>query len=151
MMLCSSVVHRLTPRKLGAVCELRKSSSCHAVFLPTQVIFPSSQQFAAEQMAPVVERARSTVCRRLKGSGARGSAALWPGKSTERPPKPDPDFKAAVPPAVQQTSHNPGLPFTRSGLARSPTCASRYPRPPSESGFPQMNDRRMTEETRTTT
>jgi transposase len=96
-----------------AIRKLRKRPPTHAVFLRAQAVHFSSQQLTAEQIAPIVERSRSTVYRWLKAFDARGMPALWPGKSPGRPPTADADFQAALGQAVEQNPRDLGYPFTR--------------------------------------
>jgi transposase len=96
-----------------AIRHVRKRPPSHAVFLRAQAVHFSSQRLTAERIAPIVERNRSTVFRWLKEFHVHGLPALWPGKSTGRPPKADPDFQAALAQAVEQNPHDLGYPFTR--------------------------------------
>ena len=106
-------VRRLTRAERTAIRAVRKRPPTHAVFLRAQAVHFSSQRLTAEQIAPIVERNRSTVYRWLKEFHAHGLPALWPGKSTGRPPKADADFQAALAQAVEQNPRNLGYPFTR--------------------------------------
>lgn len=106
-------VRRLTRAERTTICDLRKRPPSHAVFLRAQAVHFSSQRLTAEQIAPIVERDRSTVSRWLKAFDAGGLPALWPGKSTGRPPKADADFQAALAEAVEQNPRDLGYPFTR--------------------------------------
>ena len=109
----SFFVRRLTRAERTAIRDVRKRPPSHAVFLRAQAVHFSSQGLTAEQIASIVERDRSTVFRWLKEFDAHGLPALWPGKSTGRPPKADADFQAALAQAVEQNPHDLGYPFTR--------------------------------------
>jgi transposase len=106
-------VRRLTRAERTVIRKLRKRPPSHAVFLRAQAIHFSSQRLTATQIAPIVARDRSTVFRWLKEFQAHGPPALWPGKSTGRPPKADADFQAALAEAVEQNPRDLGYPFTR--------------------------------------
>jgi len=96
-----------------AIRKVRKRPPRHAVFLRAQAVHFSSQRLTAQQIAPIVERNRSTVYRWLKAFDARGMPALWPGKSPGRPPTTDADFQAALGQTVEQNPRDLGYPFTR--------------------------------------
>jgi transposase len=106
-------VRRLTRAERTAIRHLRKRPPSHAVFLRAQAVHFSSQRLTAEKIAGIVERDRSTVSRWLKAFDVGGLPALWPGKSTGRPPKADVDFQAALAEAVEQNPRDLGYPFTR--------------------------------------
>ena len=106
-------VHRLTRAERTAIRKLRRRPPTHAVFLRAQAVHFSSRRLTPEQIAPIVERNRSTVYRWLKVFDVRGMPALWPGKSPGRPPTPDADFQAALGQAVEQNPRDLGYPFTR--------------------------------------
>jgi len=106
-------VRRLTGVERRKIGELRKRPPQHGVYLRAQAVHFSSQGLTAEQIAPIVERNRSTVYRWLRAFDANGLAALWPGRSSGRPPKADADFQAALVRAVEQNPRDLGYPFTR--------------------------------------
>ena len=106
-------VRRLSRGERNTVRKLRKRPPSHGVFLRARAVHFSSQRLTAEQIAPIVARDRSTVYRWLRAFDADGLAALWPGKSSGRPPKADADFQAALAQAVEQNPRDLGYPFTR--------------------------------------
>jgi transposase len=106
-------IRRLTRTEQRAIRDVRKRPPSHAVFLRAQAVHFSSQRLTSEQIASIVDRNRSTVYRWLKEFDAHGLSALWPGKSTGRPPKADADFQAALAQAVEQNPRDLGYPFTR--------------------------------------
>ena len=106
-------VRRLTRAERREIRYLRKRPPCHAVFLRVQAVHFSSQRLTVEQIAPLVDRSRWAVFRWLKEFEAQGLPALWPGKSTGRPPKADADFQAALAAAVEKNPRDLGYPFTR--------------------------------------
>jgi transposase len=106
-------VRRLTRAERTTIRKLRKRPPTHAVFLRAQAVHFSSQRLTADQIAPIVDRDRSTVFRWLKAFDALGLPALRPGKSPGRPPKADADFQAALGQAVDENPRDLGYPFTR--------------------------------------
>ena len=106
-------VRRLTRAERSVIRKLRKRPPSHPVFLRAQAVHFSSQRLTATQIATIVARDRSTVFRWLKEFQAHGPPALWPGKSTGRPPKADADFQVALSQAVEQNPRDLGYPFTR--------------------------------------
>lgn len=106
-------VRRLTRTERRELRYLRRHPPSHAVFLRTQAVHFSAQRLTVEQIAPLVDRSRWTVFRWLKEFQTHGLPALWPGKSTGRPPKADADFQAALAAAVEKNPHDLGYPFTR--------------------------------------
>ena len=106
-------VRRLTRAERTLIRKLRKRPPTHAVFLRAQAVHFSCQRLTAAQIAPIVARDRSTVFRWLKEFDAQGPPALWPGKSSGRPPKADADFQLALSQAVEQNPRDLGYPFTR--------------------------------------
>jgi len=106
-------VRRLTRTERTVIRKVRKHPPSHAVFLRAQAVHFSSQRLTPQQIAPIVERNRSTVYRWLKAFDARGRPALWPGKSPGRPPTADADFQAALGQTVEQNPRDLGYPFTR--------------------------------------
>jgi transposase len=109
----SLLVRRLTRAERTVIRMLRKRPPSHAVFLRAQAVHFSSQRLTVQQIAPIVARDRTTVFRWLREFDAHGPPALWPGKSTGRPPKADADFQAALAQAVEQNPRDLGYPFTR--------------------------------------
>jgi transposase len=96
-----------------ALRKLRKRPPNVSVYLRAQAVHFSAQRMTVERSAAIVDRHRSTVFRWLQDFQAHGLPALWPGKSTGRPPKADKDFQAALAAAVDQNPHDLGYPFTR--------------------------------------
>lgn len=106
-------VRRLARAERKAIRKVRKRPPSHAVFLRAQAVYFSSERLTAERIALIVDRDRSTVYRWLKEFDAHGLRALWPGKSTGRPPKADADFKTALAQAIEQNPREVGYPFSR--------------------------------------
>jgi transposase len=93
--------------------KLRKRPPNLAVYRRVQAVHFSSQHLKVQQIAEIVGRSRISVTRWLHEFDVRGLQALWPGKSTGRPPKADADFQAALVAAIEQNPHDLGYPFTR--------------------------------------
>jgi len=96
-----------------AIQKLRKRPPNLDVYRRVQAVHFSSQRLKVQQIAEIVGRSRLSVTRWLHEFDARGLPALWPGKSTGRPPKADADFQAALIAAVEQNPQDLGYPFTR--------------------------------------
>jgi len=93
--------------------KLRKRPPNLDVYRRTQAVHLSSQRLGVQQIAEIVGRSRVTVTRWLHEFDTHGLRALWPGKSTGRPPKADVEFQAALADAVEQNPRDLGYPFTR--------------------------------------
>jgi len=93
--------------------KLRKHSPNLDVYRRAQAVWLSSQRLKVQQIAEIVSRSRLTVTRWLHEFDTHGLSALWPGKSTGRPPKADAEFQAALAAAVEQNPRDLGYPFTR--------------------------------------
>ena len=106
-------VRRLTQAERAAIRKLRKRPPNLDVYRRVQGVHLSWQHLKAQQIAEVVSRSPLTVARWLHEFNDHGLPALWPGKSTGRPPKADADFQAALAAAVEQNPHDLGYPFTR--------------------------------------
>jgi transposase len=65
------------------------------VYRRTQTVYFSSNGLKVQQTAEIVGRSRISVTSWLHEFDKRSLAALWPGKSTMRPPKADADFQVA--------------------------------------------------------
>jgi transposase len=83
------------------------------VYRRAQAVHLSSQRLKVQPIAEIVSYSPLTVRRWLQDFGSHGLPALWPGKSSGRPPKADADFQAALAKAVEQNPHDLGYPFTR--------------------------------------
>lgn len=106
-------VRSLSRAERKTIAELRKRPPNLAVYRRAQAVHFSSQRLKVQQIAEIVGRSRLSVTRWLHEFNARGLAALWPGKSTGRPPKADADFQAAMVAAIEQNPRDLGYPFTR--------------------------------------
>jgi len=106
-------VRRLTRAERAALRKLRKRPPSLDVHRRAQAIHLSSQRLKAQQIAEIVSCSPLTVTRWVHEFDAHGLPALWPGKSTGRPPKADADFQAALAQAVEQNPRDLGHPFTR--------------------------------------
>ena len=106
-------VRRLTRAERAALRKLRKRPPNLDVYRRVQAIHFSSQRLKAQQIAEIISRSALTVTRWIHEFDTRGLLALWPGKSTGRPPKADADFQAALGQAVEQNPRDLGYPFTR--------------------------------------
>ena len=106
-------VRRLTRAERAAIRKLRKKPPRVDVYRRAQAIHLSSQRRKAQQIAEIVSRSPLTVTRWIHEFDAHGLRALWPGKSTGRPPKADADFQAALAQAVEHNPRDLGYPFTR--------------------------------------
>jgi len=106
-------VRRLTRVERAAVRKLRKKPPNLAVYRRAQAIHFSSQRLKAQRIAEIVSRSPLTVTRWIHQFNDQGLPALWPGKSTGRPPKADADFQAALAQTVDQNPRDLGYPFTR--------------------------------------
>lgn len=106
-------VRPLLRRERAAVRKLRKQPPNVRVYRRAQAVHLSAQHMKVHEIADIVDRSRLTVTRWLHEFDARGLPALWPGKSTGRPPKADEEFKAALATAVEQNPRDLGYAFTR--------------------------------------
>ncbi len=106
-------VRRLTRTERAQILKLRKHPPNLAVYRRAQAVHLSSQRLKGHQIAEIVSRSRLTVTRWLHEFDVHGLPALWPAKSTGRPPKADADFQAALAEAVGQNPRDLGYPFTR--------------------------------------
>jgi transposase len=106
-------VRSLSRAERKAIQKLRKRPPNLDVYRRTQAVYFSSQRLKVQQIAEIVGRSRLTVTRWLHEFDTHGLPALWPGKSTGRPPKADADFQAALVAAVEQNPQDLGYPFTR--------------------------------------
>lgn len=106
-------VRRLTRAERSALRKLRKKPPNLDVYRHAQAIHLSAQRLKTHQIAEIVSRSALTVTRWIHEFDVHGLPALWPGKSTGRPPKADADFRAALGQAVEQNPHDLGYPFTR--------------------------------------
>lgn len=111
-------VRRLTRAERAAVRKLRKKPPSLAVYRRAQAIHFSLQRLKAQQIAEIVSRSDLTITRWIHEFNAHGLPALWPGKSTGRPPKADADFQAALAQAVEQNPRDLGYSFTRWSVDR---------------------------------
>ena len=111
-------VRRLTRVERAAVRKLRNKPPSLAVYRRAQAIHFSLQRLKAQQIAEIVSRSDLTITRWIHEFNAHGLPALWPGKSTGRPPKADADFQAALTQAVEQNPRDLGYPFTRWSVDR---------------------------------
>ncbi|KKM67589.1 hypothetical protein LCGC14_1469590 [marine sediment metagenome] len=106
-------VRRLTRAERAALRKLRKKPPNLGVYRRAQAIHLSSQRLKTHQIAEIVSRSALSVTRWIHAFDAHGLPALWPGKSTGRPPKADADFQAALAQAVEQNPRDLGYLFTR--------------------------------------
>jgi len=106
-------VRPLKRAERAALRKVRKRPPSLDVYRRAQAIHLSSQHLKAQRIAEIVSRSPLTVTRWIHQFDAHGLPALWPGKSTGRPPKADADFKAALAQAVEQNPRDLGYPFTR--------------------------------------
>ena len=106
-------VRRLTRVELAAIRKLRKKPPNLSVYRRAQAVHFSSQRLKAHQIAEIVSCSALTATRWIHQFNAQGLPALWPGKSTGRPPKADVDFQVALAQAVEQNPRDLGYPFTR--------------------------------------
>lgn len=106
-------VRSLSRAECKAIRKLRKRPPNVEVYRRTQAVHFSSEGLKVQQIAEIVGRSRVSVTRWLHEFDRRGLLALWPGKSTGRPPKADADFQAALIEAVEQNPRDLGYPFTR--------------------------------------
>lgn len=111
-------VRRLTRVERAAVRKLRKKPPSLAVYRRAQTIHFSLQRLKAQRIAEIVSRSDLTITRWIHEFNAHGLPALWPGKSTGRPPKADADFQAALTQAVEQNPRDLGYLFTRWSVDR---------------------------------
>lgn len=106
-------VRSLSRSERKAIRKLHKRPPNVEVYRRTQAVHFSSQGLKVQQIAEIVGRSRVSVTRWLHEFDNNGLLALWPGKSTGRPPKADADFQAALVEAVEQNPRDLGYPFTR--------------------------------------
>lgn len=106
-------VRRLSKAERGAISRLRRKPPSVPVHLRAQAVYFSSQRLKVHEIARIVNRERSVVLRWLHRFEEQGLPALWPGKSTGRPPKADAEFHAALVEAVEQNPRDMGYAFTR--------------------------------------
>lgn len=106
-------VRRLSRSERVRIRKLRKRPPNLDVYRRVQAVHFSSQGLKVQRIAEILGRSRQAVTRWLQEFTAQGLPALWPGKSTGRPPKADAEFQAALAQAVEQNPHDLGYPFTR--------------------------------------
>lgn len=106
-------VRRLTRVEQTAIRKLRKRPPDLHVYRRVQAIHLSGQRLKAQQIAEIVSRSPLTITRWIHEFNEHGLSALWPGKSTGRPPKADADFQAALAQTADQNPRDLGYPFTR--------------------------------------
>ena len=106
-------VRSLSRAERKAIRKLRKCPPKLTVYRRAQAVHFSSQRLKVQQIAEIVSRSRLTVTRWLHEFDTHGLLALWPGKSSGRPPKADADFQAALVAAIEQNPKDLGYPFTR--------------------------------------
>jgi len=106
-------VRPLSRSERAQIRKLRKRPPNLEVYRRAQAVHFSSQGRKVHQIAEIVSCSRQTVSRWLHEFTAQGLPALWPGKSTGRPPKADAEFQAALAEAVEQNPRDLGYPFTR--------------------------------------
>lgn len=111
-------VRRLTRVERAAIRKLRKRPPDLRVYRRVQAIHLSAQRLKAQQIAEIVSRSPLTITRWIHEFNDQGLAALWPGKSTGRPPKADADFQAALAQTIDQNPRDLGYPFTRWSVDR---------------------------------
>jgi transposase len=106
-------VRSLSRAERKAIEKLRKRPPNLDVYRRSQAVYFSSKRLKAQQIAEIVGRSRISVTRWLHEFDKHGLTALWPGKSTGRPPKADADFQEALVGAIEQNPQDLGYPFTR--------------------------------------
>ena len=106
-------VRSLSRAERKAIRKLRKRPPNVDVYRRTQAVYFSSEGLKVQRIAEIVGRGRVSVTRWLHEFDRHGLLALWPGKSTGRPPKADADFQAALIEAVEKNPRDLGYPFTR--------------------------------------
>ena len=106
-------VSRLSQRERRSIANLRKKPPNVEVYRRSTAVYFSCHGLKVQEIAPIVDRDRSTVSRWLREFDEEGLPALWPGKSPGRPPKADIDFQAAPREAVPQNPRDLGYSFTR--------------------------------------
>lgn len=106
-------VRSLSRAERKAIRKLRKRPPNVEVYRRTQAVHFSSEGLKVQQIAEIVGCSRVSVTRWLHKFDDYGLVALWPGKSTGRPPKTDADFQAALVEAVEQNPRDLGYAFTR--------------------------------------
>jgi len=106
-------VRSLSRAERKAIQKLHKRPPSVEVYQRTQAVYFSSKRLKTHKIAEIVGRSRISVTRWLHAFDKHGIGALWPGKSTGRPPKADPDFQAALVEAVEQNPRDLGYAFTR--------------------------------------
>jgi len=106
-------VRPLSRGERAQIRKLRKRPPNLDVYRRAQAVHFSSQGLKVQQIVEIVGRSRQTVTRWLHEFAGQGLPALWPGKSTGRPPKADAEFQAALAQAVEQNPRDLGYPFTR--------------------------------------
>ena len=106
-------VRSLSRAERKAVGKLRKRPPNVEVYRRAQAVYFSSKCLKVQQNAEIVGRSRISVTRWLHQFDRHGLGALWPDKSTGRPPKADADLKAALIETAEQNPRDLGYPFTR--------------------------------------
>jgi len=106
-------VRSLSRAERKAIQKLRKRPPNVDVYRRTQAVYFSSKGLKVQQIAEIVGRSRISITRWLHEFDRHGLVALWPGKSTGRPPKADAEFQAALVAAIERNPHDLGYPFTR--------------------------------------
>ena len=105
-------VRSLSRSERKAIQKLHKRPPNLDVYRRAQAVYFSSKGLKVQQIAEIVGRSRLSVTRWLHEFDTHGLLALWPGKSTGRPPKADADFQAALVAAIEQNPQDLGYPFT---------------------------------------
>jgi transposase len=106
-------VRSLTRAERAEIRSLRKRPPSLDVYRRVQAVHLSSRRLKAQQIAEIVGCSRVTVTRWLHEFDIHGLRALWPGKSTGRPPKADAEYRAGLAAAVEQNPRDLGYPLTR--------------------------------------
>lgn len=111
-------VRRLTAGERREVEELVRRPPNVAVFRRAKAVQLSADGWQTGEIAQAVERDRSAVTRWLHRFDEEGVAALTPRKSSGRPPKADPTYRAELEKAARKNPSDLGYSFTRWTLVR---------------------------------
>jgi transposase len=106
-------IRRLTASERSRLDEILREPPNVRVFLRAKAVDLSSRGWKVHEVAEAVERDRSVVSRWLHRFEDQGIDAVWPKKSSGRPPKVTPEFRNAVDESARQNPRDVGYDFTR--------------------------------------
>jgi transposase len=106
-------IRRLTAAERSRLDAILREPPNVRVFLRAKAVDLSSRGWKVHEVAEAVERDRSVVSRWLHRFEEQGVDAVWPKKSSGRPPKVTPEFRNAVDESARHNPRDLGYDFTR--------------------------------------